>query len=161
MSEREIKVGSVWKNVHGEVTVTQPDGLYVFTSALPDKCVSHEYFRLTHAWVSDPVEAPKVGTWWRYKGCSTTLLEVRYVDHERDRVEFYGLPPVHFLTFSELHGGYEPCDPPALHAAINKLVTHYGDTWGTKEHPWPPLDAMKDFIDAAREVARLYQEGER
>lgn len=135
MSEREIKPGSKWRNVHGEVEV-----LSVMDRANPPLvCINRvsgalavSHFLATHVWVSDPVETPKVGSWVE------DVDGPRVVVVKNEKSNPFCAIPQYLLHPDKVGNEYTPCDPPPLVKALDVLAdTHPGD-----EFEWRHVQAV-------------------
>lgn len=118
---REIKPGSKWRNVHGEVTVDDNDPDISFSIADAPFAMDEQFFRMTHEWVSDPVEKRKPGSWVRldssvygtlYEGCFYCV-----VDPWPPPRDFF-FPSVSVEKASE-RDLFTPCEPPPLVKALD------------------------------------------
>ena len=154
--EREIKTGSVWRNVHGEVTVRNPES---HAGVVTDQYNLWEpAFRATHEWVSDPVEKPVVGTWWRERRGSRSVIRYVHGFTHDGMVDTWGWKASDgYYGIDEFMCIFEPCDPPALHRALKELCHAY-ENWQKGDHC---EKRVAHLAAIARKVAKLYQEGER
>lgn len=138
MSEREIKVGSVWANGNGEVTVTtitKPPCVQVSYSGVGEAVLAMpgELFRATHRWVRDPVELPKYvrrdfgkcPPLWVYGSPKRTT---------EGHIEVSGLGFSHVYTDAAFDTYWEPCDPPPLVKALD-IWARYAESIGTYLEP--------------------------
>lgn len=149
MSEREIKVGSVWENGNGEVTVVTVDKDGDICLAEFGAFIDTGLFRATHRWVRDPEPGIKVGDWVEHIGPRIDRREVLAVSSKSYILGGPSLGPIEFTgTNNEVsRHDWRPCDPPPLHKALRELVE--------------AIRAEQNVWGIAQRIADLYSKGER
>ena len=138
MSEREIKVGSKWRNVHGEVTVDRSTDWEV---AAGDMHYNHSLFRATHEWVSDPAPAVKVGDWVEYMGCHCIVVK------DDTPVAHMEQQPLQAIRLGHVEG-HKAIPTHPLIAALDELSACFDDETGFD---------IAQFADIAKDVATEYR----